>query len=204
MYSMKSWKYKKHYNWQHLHTPRNYKSNPTIENFIQQISPIITKISKENSHAIYTDDFNINLLEIYIAIKYQAYFDQVVTNGFCPKIIQLLCFTKKPGSVIEPTACKLSENISKSYSGMLIINKSDHLPHFTCLAVLSNQQKPPKYIINEKQDEDSLLSFYNGIEIFLINTNFPNEISTDPNITYTLLEKNISFTMYHRGHYKLD
>ena len=41
---------------------------------------------------------------------------------------------------------------------------SDHLPHFTCLDILSNQQKPPKYIIKEKHDEAPLLSFYNEIE----------------------------------------
>ena len=74
---------------------------------------------------------------------------------------------------------------------MLISNMSDHLPHFTCLDILSNQQKPPKYIIKEKHDEASLLSFYNEIESSLRNTHFPNELTTDPNVTYNLLEKNI-------------
>ena len=45
--------------------------------------------------------------------------------------------------------------------------------------------------MKEKQDEGSLLSFYNEIEISLRNTNFPNELTTDPNVTYNLLEKNI-------------
>ena len=68
---------------------------------------------------------------------------------------------------------------------------SDHLLHFTCLDILPNQQKPPKYIMKEKQDEASLLSFYNEIEVSLRNTNFPNELTTDPNVTYNFLEKNI-------------
>ena len=127
--------------------PKNNNSNPTIENFIQQINPIISNLSKENSHAIFTGDFNINLLEMNTRIKYQAYFDQFVTNGFYPKIVQPCRFTKKTGSVIDHTFCKLSENTSKSHSGILISNMSDHLPHFTCLDILSNQQKPPKYII---------------------------------------------------------
>ena len=124
-------------------------------------------------------------------IKYQAYFDQFVTNGFYPKIVQPCRFTKKTGSVIDHTFCKLSENTSKSYSGILISNMSDHPPHFTCLDILSNQQKPPKYIIKEKHDEASLLSFYNEIESSLRNTHFPNELTTDPNVTYNLLEKTI-------------
>ena len=48
---------------------------------------------------------------------------------------------------------------------------SDHVPHFTCLDILSNQQKPPKYVIKEKQDEASLLSFYNEIEILIFQMN---------------------------------
>ena len=81
-------------------------------------------------------------------------------------------------------------NTSKSYSGILISNMSDHLPHFTCLDILSNQQIPPKYIIKEKHDEASILSFYNEIESSLRNTHFPNELTTDPNVTYNLLKKN--------------
>ena len=91
---------------------------------------------------------------------------------------------KENGFVIDHTFCKLSENTSKSYSGILISNMSDHLPHFTCLDILSNQQKPPKYIIKEKNDEASLLSFYNEIQISLRNTHFPNKLTTDPNVTY--------------------
>ena len=122
-------------------------------------------------------------------IKYQAYFDQFVTNGFYPKIVQPCRFTKKTASVIDHIFCKLSENTSKSYSGILISNMSDHLPHFTCLDILSNQQKPSKYIIKEKHDETSLLSFNNEIDISLRNTHFPNELTTDPNVTYNLLGK---------------
>ena len=140
-------------------------------------------------HAIFTGDCNINLLEMNTRIKYQAYFDQFVTNGFYPKMIQPCRFTKKTGSVIDHTFCKLSENTSKSYSGILISNMSDHIPHFTCLDILSNQQKPPKYMIKEKHDEASLLSFYNAIEISLRNIHFPNELTTDQNMTYNLLEK---------------
>ena len=155
------------------------------------MNTIISKLSKENPQAIY--DFNMNLLEINTRIKYQAYFDhfdQFVINDFYPKNVQPCRFTKKT-FVIEHTFCKLSENTSKSYSCILISIMSEHLPHFTCLDILSNRRKPPKDIMKEKQNEASLLSFYNEIEISIRNTNFPNEITTDPNVTYNLLGKNI-------------
>ena len=142
--------------------------------------------SKENSHAIFTGDFNINLLEIKTRIKYQAYFDQFLTNGFYPKTVQPCRITKKTCYVIDHTFCKLSENTPKWYSGIFISIMSYHLPHFTCFDILSNQQKLPKYMIKEKQDEPSLLSFYNEMEISLINTHFSNELTTDPNVAYSL------------------
>ena len=45
--------------------------------------------------------------------------------------------------------------------------------------------------MKDKQDETSPLSFYNETEISLRNTNFPNELTTDLNVTYNLLENNI-------------
>ena len=55
-------------------------------------------------------------------IKYQTYFEQFVTNGFYPKIVQPCRFTMKTGSVKDHTFCKLSENTSKPYCGILISN----------------------------------------------------------------------------------
>ena len=62
---------------------------------------------------------------------------------------------------------------------------SDHLPHLLVLISyqINGQQKPTKYIIKDKQDEASLLSFYNEIDISPRNTNLPNELITDPNVT---------------------
>ena len=103
--------------------------------------------------------------------------------GSIQKLYSHVASQKQTGSVIDHTFCKLSENTSKSYSGTLISDISDHLTHFICLDILSNQQKPPKYIMKEIQDEVYLLPFYNVIEVSLRNTKFPNEITTDPNVT---------------------
>ena len=54
---------------------------------------------------------------------------------------------------MDHTFGKLSGNTSKSYSGILITDMSDHLPHFACLDILSNQQKPLKYMIKDKHDD---------------------------------------------------
>ena len=55
-----------------------------------------------------TGDCNTKLQEIKTQIKYQAYFDQFVTNSFDTKIEQTCRFTKKTGSLIDHT-CKFSK-----------------------------------------------------------------------------------------------
>ena len=60
-----------------------------------ELNPVIDKLSNENSYAIFTGDFNINLLEINTRLKYQAFFDLFVTQSFYPKIVQPTRFTKK-------------------------------------------------------------------------------------------------------------
>ena len=74
---------------------KHNNSNPIIENFIQQINSIISKLLKENSHAIFTRDFNKHLIEMNTRIKYQAYFDQFVTNGFYPKLYSHVASQRK-------------------------------------------------------------------------------------------------------------
>jgi hypothetical protein len=50
----------------------------------------------------------------------------------------------------------------------------------------------PKYIFIEKKGEASYNSFYNEIEQSLKESNFPNDLNTDPNISYNLLENVIT------------
>ena len=44
----------------------------------------------------------------------------------------------------------------------------------------------------EKQDKDSIKLFHDDIESSLKNIQFPNDLTTDPNLTYNMLEQVIS------------
>ena len=44
----------------------------------------------------------------------------------------------------------------------------------------------------EKQDKDSIKLFHDDIESSLKNIQFPNDLTTDPNLTYDMLEQVIS------------
>ena len=101
------------------------------------------------------------------------------------------CFsenTKKKGAILDNTSCKLHENMKDSYSGIFLSYISDHLPHSTCLDIISKAKKKKIYTMKNKKDDASIKSFYEEVESSLRNIQFPNELTTDPNITYNLLE----------------
>ena len=170
--------------------PKFNNSNPTIEDFMLELNPVIDKLSNENSYAIFTGDFKINLLEINTRLKYQAFFDLFVTQKFLSKNCTTNKIHKKERFDSWQYFCKSNENMSKSYSGILLSYISDHLPIFTCLDIYkSNKQKRNKYIMIEKQDKDSIKLFHDDIESSLKNIQFPNDLTTDPNLTYDMLEQ---------------
>lgn len=98
--------------------PKFNNSNPTIENFINELNPVISKLSEENSYTMITGDFNINLLEMESRLKYQSFFDLLVTHSFYPKIVQPTRFTKKKGAILDNTFCKLVEPMESTFSGI--------------------------------------------------------------------------------------
>ena len=61
--------------------PRQNNNNATIENFLTEITPVISNIAKNSCNIVVSDDFNIDLLQINDRVKYQKYFDVFVTNS---------------------------------------------------------------------------------------------------------------------------
>ena len=67
--------------------PHDNNNNTNVETFIDEMSPIIDKLKKENSYAAISGDFNINLLQINEREKYDDFVDMMCLNNFYPKIM---------------------------------------------------------------------------------------------------------------------
>ena len=65
--------------------PHNNNNNANIEKFIEEMSPIINTLQKENKYATIVGDFNINLLQINERDKFDEFFDLMCTNNFFSK-----------------------------------------------------------------------------------------------------------------------
>ena len=76
-------------------------NNHSIENFIQQFTPVIDKLSKNNLHAVVVCDFNIDFLKIDGREIYGEFLDLMCTHGLFPKITLSSRFAKKSCSLID-------------------------------------------------------------------------------------------------------
>ena len=107
------------------------------ERFIEEISPIINTLQKENEYAAIVGDFNINLLQINEREKIEEFFDLMYTNNFFPKISLPTLSSKKSCTLIDQMFCKSPHLDHTNISSSILMNKiSDHVP---CLVKLEIQ-----------------------------------------------------------------
>ena len=139
--------------------PKFNNSNPTIEDVMLELNHIMNELSNENSYAICTGDFTINLSEINLRLKYQAFFDPFATQRLYKNCTTHKIYKK--GSIHD----NIFVDICKSYSATLLSYISDHLSPFTCLDIhKSNKQTRNKHIMIETKDKDSIKLFHDDIQ----------------------------------------
>ncbi len=189
--------------------PRDNYSNISIDNFLRPITKIINVMKNENSTLIWVGDFNINLLQIEQREKYQEYFEIFTSNGLLPQITLPTRLSKRKGTLIDQIFCKLSGSVTTATSGILVNKISDHLPCFTCIDVLKQRQKIPKYVKICTKNNAAIQAFKTEVKNKIETTCFENNLLTDPNHNYNKLdnilqnakkehlpEKNVKFNKY--------
>ena len=93
--------------------PKRNNSNSEVNKFIEEISPIIDCLSRENSQLCLSGDFNINLLEINNRESYQDYLDVFVTNSLYPQISYPTRFATRRATLIDQIFCKARDEIMR-------------------------------------------------------------------------------------------
>ena len=131
--------------------PRHSNNNATIENFLTEITPVISNIAKNSCNIVVSGDFNIDLLQINDRVKYQKYFDVFLTNSLFPLITLPTRESKHSSTLIDQIFCKLKNFRDSDSSGILIRSLSDHYPCFALLDICKKKKHKPKFItINNK------------------------------------------------------
>ena len=178
--------------------PHSNNNNANIETFIEEMSPIINTLQKENKYATIVGDFNINLLQINEREKFDEFFDLMCTNNFFPKITLPTRSSKRSCTLIDQLFCKLPHldhaNIS---SAIIMSNISDHFPCLVKLEILKDKPKRPKYIQKRIISEAATHNFREELRSLDISSQLSPNLMTDPNPEYDIFER-ITVTAYEK------
>ena len=157
------------------------------DQFINEFTPILEKLERNNKDVILSGDFNIDLLKINERNIISEYFNMLTSNSFYPKITVPTRLTNTRGTLIDNFLCKLTENTLDTTSGVLIQKLSDHQPYFISLNTIHTKDSPPVYVKITKQNTQAIQQFYNEILTSdkLISLN--HDLKEDPNNTYNIL-----------------
>ena len=121
---------------QHISPPKDNNNDATIENFIGELTPVITDLGKGNNTALAVGDFNINPLQLNEREKYNDFLELMCTNSFYHKITPPIRFSNKSCSLIDQIYCKPTLPISAFSSKIVIRQLSDHFPCIVSIKLL--------------------------------------------------------------------
>ena len=136
--------------------PRHNNNNNTVRQFCSELQPVISNISKHDSNAIITGDFNIDLLQINERSEFQKYFDLFTTDGLFPCITLP---TRSSESLIDQIYCKLKDPKQLVFSCVIDTMISDHYPCFAIVDILKSRKHKPKFVQIHNHDPAAFRSF---------------------------------------------
>ena len=102
--------------------------------FLAEFTSFLTYIKNQNRPSYLCGDYNIDLLKIKMKNHFNDYFDELVTNGFFPKITLPTRIGERSSSLIDNIFTNDTEE--KETAGILLNHLSDHQIIFTYIEKL--------------------------------------------------------------------
>ena len=97
-----------------------HDNNAKYQQFINELTPLLTTISNNYSDVIIAGDFNIDLLKMKDKPIFSEYFDVISSLSFFPYITLPTRLSDINCTLIDNFLCTLSDRISNATAGILI------------------------------------------------------------------------------------
>ena len=171
-----------------IYKPPKESNNANIQTFLDELDSVISRLNLSQSNLILAGDFNINLLQIKERNLFNNYFEMLLTHGFVPQITLPTRFGENSCTLIDNIFTNFP--ISKSKSGIIFNNISDHLPCFFTYHIGFSKVnlQSSKYTYKRFYNDASIHNLYTEISCLNIMNHLDFSINGDPNNNYTILE----------------
>ena len=161
-----------------------------LNTFTNELSSLLVKVKNLKHYANLCGDYNIDLLKVKTNRHYCSYFDDVVSNGFFPKITLLTRLSDHSSTLIDNI---FTNNIDEAgTSGILLNSISDHQMIFTHVENVSYITEVPKFIEVERSDERSMHNFMKELDKMCIYEQLQPALDTNPQENYDIFIKLVS------------
>ena len=160
-----------------------------IENyqcFTNEFDNVVKQLSGD---VVICGDFNINLLKFDERTSVNDFLENILSNGYLPKITLPTRLTRNSGTLIDNAFVKMSNNFSNTTSGIVSFKISDHLPYYVCLDFLLHKKKLSKYIKitkNSINDINNLKQYFRQADII---DQLQQGDTYDVNVKYKIFSK---------------
>lgn len=166
---------------------KEFSNSKSKQKFIEDISPMLSKLAKKNKNIVICGDFNLDLLRCNEDVSIANFIDAMFAQGFIPKITLPTRYDAHhlTSSLIDNIFFRTTLSIPTS-SGILVSRIADHLACFLCLDLPKNSKeiKPPRYIAIPDNCPKNIEKFCNKIA----EQNFTDELDqsevANPNTNY--------------------
>ena len=153
-----------------------------INTFAMELSSFLVKVKNLNRPAYVCGDYNIDLLKVKINKHYCSYFDEIISNGFFPKITLPTRIADHSSTLIDNIFTNNIDETGKS--GILLNNISDHQIIFTYIENMSYIMEVPKYMEIERNDPRSMQNFVRELEELNIYDRLETPLNINPQENY--------------------
>ena len=140
--------------------------------FLDEFFPTLERLDNCD-HAIFSGDFNIDLLKIDSNSAFNKYLELFMTKGFLPTITKSTRFSSANATLIDHVFIK-SHSHHDNFSGIFTSVISDNLATICGIPSLSSHSKRPTYVNYCKNTPDAHRKIYED----LLNINWPDLLST--------------------------
>ena len=164
--------------------------NEDLSAFIDEFTPIISRLENCNNDIVIAGDFNINLLKLNENEMFSSFFDMLISHSFYTQITLPTRFTRTTGTLIDNLFCRLHESIHTA--GILTKRFSDHQPYFMITHNTVKLQSPPKYVKVNTLNADAMIKVMNEIKLGNIYEKLNKNPNADPNYNYDIIYEEIT------------
>lgn len=165
------------------------ETNQDYDNFIDELSHILDNFEQNPHNVALFGDYNIDLLKIKERPKVNEFFELMMTNGFILKITLPTRFSRNNATLIDNVFCKISHNLSSTFSAISLSNISDHQPYILSFDYLNMYNKPTKLVKIQSYKDTDILNFKADLQSYDLNELINQDPNANPDDNYNALDK---------------